>query len=192
MVDAIFQVGRSNLRPINSFFRDIAAEIRSGMGYLPAFSKAMRVPSNDLKRVLQLLLLCLEKGANVSNELQHISEDLVEERHLLERKRSIVSKDVLLLCFVFCAIIPFIYALSVSILLLFSSIGGTGKTGEISCLRGLLLFSLPFHGYFISMMAGELIKDDSHKGLVYFPLIGLLPVCAFLLSEAVLAGLYGF
>ncbi len=119
MVYAISQVGVSNIYPASILFSGISAGIKSGMGYLPALSEAMGKSPVRVQRVLRLLLLALERGAEVSYEIQRISEDMVEERHIIERKRSVVSKDVLLLGFVFCLVVPFIYALSVSLLSMF-------------------------------------------------------------------------
>lgn len=192
MVYAISQVGVSNLYPANVLFGGISAGIKSGMGYLPALSEAIGKSPVRVQRVLRLLLLSLEKGAEVSHELQRVSEDMVEERHILERKRAIVSKDVMLLGFVFCLVVPFIYALSVSLLSMFSLIENSGKAVEIPALRLLFLLSIPLHSYFISMVAGELVKGDSSKGLVYFPVVAVSALGVFFGSERALSWFYGF
>jgi len=192
MVYAISQVGVSNMYPANILFSGISAGIKSGMGCLPALSEAMGKSPLRVQRVLRLLLLALERGAEVSYELQRISEDMVEERHIIERKRSVVSKDVLLLGFVFCLVVPFIYALSVSLLSMFSLIEGSGKSVEIPALRLLLLLSIPVHSYFISMVAGELVKGDPSKGAVYFPLLAVSALAVFFGSERALSWFYGF
>lgn len=191
LLESFRELGQSDMSPLNKYFSELYAELKSGMGIKPAFSKILSLKSHYLRRVSSLMMLSLEKGVDVSNELLRIAEDMIEERHIKNRKKILVSKDVLLLGIVFCAIVPFIYSLSIGILQLFSSIAATSKIVEIPVLKYVLLFSIPVHAYFVSLIMGELLKDRSKEGLVYFPLLTIVPITIFFLSEGVLNWLYG-
>ncbi len=192
MTDAIRLVGESQIKAINNCFGEAYAELKSGIGTGAVFEKMRSKKSRHLERVSSLIRLSIEKGADVSPELLHIAEDMIEEMHVRGRKKTIVSKDVFLLAVVFCAILPFIYALSVSVVELFSEISPSpANAQEIPVLNYLLLLSLPFNAYFVSLIAGELLKDRAQEGILYFPMAATASIAVFLLSSSLLSWMYG-
>jgi len=192
MAGALRAVGESAIKPANRLFGEAYAELKSGIGTGAIFEKMRARKSRYLERTWGLIHLSLEKGADTSAELLHIAEDMIEERHVRARKKTIVSKDVFLLVIVFCAILPFIYALSVNIVQLFSEISPSpANTQEIPVLNYLFLLSLPFNAYFVSLIAGELLRDRAQEGVLYFPMIATASMAVFILSGSLLSWMYG-
>lgn len=192
MADALRITGESPIRPVNGCFAEAYAELKSGIGTGAISEKMQAKRSRQLWRAWGLIRISLDRGADTSQELLRVAEDMVEEEHIRARKKTIVSKDVLLLLLVFCAILPFIYALSISVVQLFSEISAApGNGAELPVLRYLLLLSLPFNAYFVSLVAGELLRDRANEGIAYFPMIATASIAAFVLSGSLLARMYG-
>lgn len=188
LYSAFLEAGKTG--PLGKYFLDIYAGLRVGLEPGMLFRKPGA--SKYLDRIGQLLFLMVERGIDTTEQLLEISEDMIEERHIHKKKRLMVSRDAILLFSVFCFILPFIFAMSADIIQIFSEIQPGPKAGQIPVLRNVLLASIPLNAYFLSMIMGELLRDDSRQGLLFFPLLGSVGVAVFLVSHQILSWLYGF
>lgn len=185
---AFSEAGRHG--PLGKYFQEIYAGLRAGVE--PRFLFRGLCVSKYLDRISQLLYLMVEKGIDTTEQLLEISEDMIEERHIHKKKRLMVSRDALLLFTVFCFVLPFIFAMSADIVQIFSEILPGQRAGQIQMLRNVLLASIPLNAYFLSLVLGELLRDDSRQGFLYFPLLTSVAVTVFLVSHRALSWLYGF
>jgi len=185
---AFLEAGKSG--PLGKYFLETYAGLRSGLETRFLFKK-FKI-SKYLEKVGQLLFLMTEKGIDTTDQLLEIAEDMIEERHIHKKKKLMVSRDAILLFMVFAFIVPFIFAMSADIIQIFADIHPTTQSEQILLLRNLLLGSIPLNAYFLSMIMGELLKDDSRQGFLYFPLLSSVGIAVFLGSHELLGWFYGF
>ena len=188
MFTAFLEAGKSG--PLGKYFLEISAGLRSGLEAKSLFRK-LKV-SRYLDKISQLLYLMVEKGIDTTDQLLEISEDMIEERHIQKKKRLMISRDAILLFTVFCFILPFIYAMSADIIQIFTEIQPGPQIAQLSLFRNILLASIPFNAYFLSLVLGELIRDNSRQGFIYFPLLSSVGITVFMISHQILSWLYGF
>lgn len=174
MKDAILHVASDPIyAPLSSIFYS-AWDAMEGKNVQPksAFELLTKATSVYIRRAAEILILNLEKGVDVSRDLQAIVEDMVEENKIRQQKRATVRMNTLLLWVMFGMIKPALYGLILSLLHMISQSTMFFEMNiDVPALMTWFILGFFIQVFFVSQILGELQRDSASEGVIYIPFL---------------------
>jgi flagellar protein FlaJ len=122
LYDAMVSVSQGDYGKVSDEFKKTVKEISSGVNELKALEDmAIRNPSEFFRRTIWQIANNMRSGADISDILESLSQNLVEEHKILVRKYGSELNPIILFYMMFSVVIP---SLSITVLVVMSSFSG--------------------------------------------------------------------
>ncbi len=175
MKDALFHVASDPVYdPLATVFHN-SWDAMEGKNVEPrsAFAPMTNASSVYIRRIAEIIILNLEKGVDVSRDLQAVVEDMVEETKIRQQKRAMVRMNTALLWAMFGIIKPALYGLILSLLYMIgdSAMFMQKTTLDIPALLTWFILGFFIQVFLVSQILGELQRDSASEGVIYIPFL---------------------
>ena len=122
LYDAMVSVAQQDYGLVSTEFRKTIKEISAGENEIKALENmAVRNPSEFFRRIIWQIANNMRSGTDISDILENITKNLVDEHKILIRKYGSELNPVILMYMMFSIVIP---SLSITVLVVMSSFSG--------------------------------------------------------------------